>query len=280
MTRSPQAKLRSASGLKRHPHKFNTLPAECVLLVFVALMADCVFTFTSPRHLPLTCESQADHLVGQLECVGPVHRPRPLYPGAALSAPRHACPGRAGDGRRPEHTPSHTKSRTPMCCGPLLASIHDCSRKRFTSLTWKEKKKKKRGSYHFFVGQARFRRPSLASSSRYFDIYQQCHEATQSVYLHFRCCSNKSFTRQHLYIFYFILILCSDIYGYLKLLVKELPFKMKESASLLIYWYNSLSLSINISVKNTVWHRCIFCTLCLVWFDICRFKIIKQKKIC
>lgn len=62
----------------------------------------------------LTCEGQSDHLIGQLKCVGPIHRPRPLYPGAAFSDPRHACSGRAGDGRRPEHTPSHTQSHTPM----------------------------------------------------------------------------------------------------------------------------------------------------------------------
>lgn len=61
-----------------------------------------------------TCESQADHLIGQLKRVGSVHGPGPLDPGAALSAPRHACPGPAGDGRRPEHTPSHRQTHTPM----------------------------------------------------------------------------------------------------------------------------------------------------------------------
>lgn len=98
--------------------------------------------------LLLTCESQSDHLVGQLEGGGPVHRPRPLYPGAAaLSDPRHACPGRAGDGRRPEHTLTHAQSRTPMWCAPLPASIHGCSGNANHLSEWRQKKRRRDTCY-------------------------------------------------------------------------------------------------------------------------------------
>lgn len=63
----------------------------------------------------LTGERQADHLAGQLERAGAVHRPRPLDAGAALPDPRHGCVGPGDGGGRPGRTHLHAGCHTLPC---------------------------------------------------------------------------------------------------------------------------------------------------------------------
>lgn len=63
----------------------------------------------------LTGERQADHLAGQLQRAGAVHRPRPLDAGAALPDPRHGCVGPGDSGGRPGRTHLHAGCHTLPC---------------------------------------------------------------------------------------------------------------------------------------------------------------------